>query len=82
MILVVLSLFQGKDVLGGVYILDRLGWASVGLVQSNFYWALLSVALTVSMWCVAGVVVGIIRGYSIVQADRENDRRNAWKPVF
>ena len=49
-VLVPLNLIDGKNSAGGVQGLDRLSWANVGLTHTNFYWAHLVMALSVTVF--------------------------------
>ncbi|KAI9766708.1 MAG: hypothetical protein M1840_006352 [Geoglossum simile] len=49
-ILVPLNAMNGKDSAGGVWGLDRLSWANVGLTHTDWYWAHLTLAIVVVIY--------------------------------
>ena len=71
-VLIPLNLVQGKNAPGGVHGLDRLGWANVGLAHSSFYWAHLSIALTVIIFVCHTIYAELIEYVGIRQAYLES----------
>ena len=67
-VLVPLDVRYGKNAQGGVQGLDRLSWANVGLAHTSFYWAHLSMALTVIIFVCHVIYAELTEYVSIRQA--------------